>query len=106
MDSGVKIDQAYYKSHILESVLLPWSRSHFGNTPSVFLQDSAPAHKAKSVQAWCAASLPDFISSSEWPASSPDLNPLDYSIWSFLESKVNARPHPNFESLKRFLQPE
>uniref|UniRef100_A0A914E7B3 Class I SAM-dependent methyltransferase n=1 Tax=Acrobeloides nanus TaxID=290746 RepID=A0A914E7B3_9BILA len=24
----------------------------------------------------------------EWPASSPDLNPLDYSIWSLLEADV------------------
>ncbi|KAK6056299.1 hypothetical protein COOONC_06193 [Cooperia oncophora] len=58
------------------------------------LQDSAPAHKAKVVQAWCKSELPDFISAEEWPASSPDLNPLDYNLWSYLESKACATPQP------------
>ena len=26
----------------------------------------------------------------EWPAYSPDLNPLDYGIWSILEKRVFA----------------
>ncbi|KAK6037536.1 hypothetical protein COOONC_24959 [Cooperia oncophora] len=66
-------------------------------------QDSAPAHKAKVVQAWCKSELPDFISAEEWPASSPDLNPLDYNLWSYLESKACATPHPNLDSLKAAL---
>ena len=41
---------------------------------------------------------PDFISvdthwrraDGEWPPNSPDLNPLDYSIWSILEAKACA----------------
>ena len=33
-------------------------------------------------------------------ASSPDLNPLDYSIWSLLEADVNAEEHNSVESLK------
>ena len=28
--------------------------------------------------------------SDEWPAHSPDLNPLDYGIWSILEKRVFA----------------
>ncbi|KAK6038447.1 hypothetical protein COOONC_24048 [Cooperia oncophora] len=39
----------------------------------------------------------------EWPASSPDLNPLDYNLWSYLESKACATPHPNLDSLKAAL---
>ena len=45
--------------------------------------------------------LPSFIKKNEWPASSPDLNPLDYSIWSVLESRANAEAHNSVESLKR-----
>ena len=30
----------------------------------------------------------------------PDLNPLDYSIWSLLEADVNAEEHNSVESLK------
>ena len=40
---------------------------------------------------------------SEWPANSPDLNPLDYLIWSHLKTKIfsdNVKPK-DFEELKR-----
>uniref|UniRef100_A0A914E7L1 DDE_3 domain-containing protein n=1 Tax=Acrobeloides nanus TaxID=290746 RepID=A0A914E7L1_9BILA len=39
----------------------------------------------------------------EWPPSSPDLNPLDYAVWSILEEKACAKPHPTVELLKRAL---
>uniref|UniRef100_A0A914DJ56 Uncharacterized protein n=1 Tax=Acrobeloides nanus TaxID=290746 RepID=A0A914DJ56_9BILA len=35
------------------------------------------------------------------PAASPDLNPLDYSIWSILEAQVNAEAHDLVDSLKQ-----
>ena len=31
---------------------------------------------------------------------SPDLNPLDYSIWSLLEADMNAEEHNSVESFK------
>uniref|UniRef100_A0A914D1J2 Uncharacterized protein n=1 Tax=Acrobeloides nanus TaxID=290746 RepID=A0A914D1J2_9BILA len=40
----------------------------------------------------------------EWPPNSPDLSPLDYSIWSILEEKACSKPHPNLESLKKALK--
>jgi hypothetical protein len=47
---------------------------------------------------------PDFISRDEWPPNSPDLNPLDYSVWSILEAKACAKPHPTVASLKKSLK--
>ena len=41
------------------------------------------------------------IKKDEWPASSPDLNPLDYAIWSILEAQVNAEAHNSVESLRQ-----
>ena len=38
---------------------------------------------------WVAFS-PHFITKEEWTPSSPDLNPLDFGIWSYLESKVST----------------
>ena len=32
--------------------------------------------------------VPSFILKKEWPSSLPNLNPLDYSIWSILMKKV------------------
>jgi len=47
----------------------------------VFMHDSAPSHRAKATQNFLIDNTPDFISSQEWTLHSPDLNPLDYSVW-------------------------
>uniref|UniRef100_A0A914CY19 Tc1-like transposase DDE domain-containing protein n=1 Tax=Acrobeloides nanus TaxID=290746 RepID=A0A914CY19_9BILA len=38
------------------------------------------------------------------PPNSPDLNPLDYAVWSIHEEKACQKPHPNVESLKKALK--
>jgi len=47
----------------------------------IFMQNSAPSHRAKATQIFLRDNTPDFISSQEWTPHSPDLNPLDYSVW-------------------------
>ena len=37
---------------------------------------------------------------------SPDLNPLDFSVWSLLEIKVCSFAHPSIDALKQSLQHE
>jgi hypothetical protein len=106
VDSGVKINSQNYLNDVLIKEVLPWSQSHFGTKPWTFQQDSAPAHKAKIVQGWCKNNFPDFISTQEWPPYSPDLNPLDYSLWSVLKTKACSIPHRNVDSLRRALQKE
>ena len=46
------------------------------------------------------------ISKEDWPVWSPNLNPLDYSIWSILEKRVCSTPHQTLESLKAKLMKE
>ena len=84
IESGIRIDHPYYIHNVLESVVKVEGERMFPEGDWVFQQDSAPAHKANNTQNWCRTNLPEFISTSEWPPSSPDLNPLDYSIWAFL----------------------
>jgi hypothetical protein len=103
IEEGVKVDQKIYCQKILGQSLLPWAKTHFRNRPWIFLQDSAPAHGAKMTQQRCRLNLPDFFGKEEWPPYSPDLNPLDYSIWSLLERKVCATSHPNLASLRAAL---
>ena len=55
------------------------------------------------LQEWCKAHFSDFITSAEWPPFSPDLNPIDYSIWSILEAMSYAKPHKTLEALKQSL---
>ncbi|UYV84729.1 hypothetical protein LAZ67_X003238 [Cordylochernes scorpioides] len=69
----------------------------------IFQQDSAPAHKAKSTQQWLETNVPEFINPNEWPSGSPDLNPLDYSLWAYLEVKVCSKRYHNLDQLKSAL---
>ena len=50
----------------------------------VYQQDRATPHTHQLSQEWCAQHFPSFIPKDRWPANSPDLNPLDYSIWNEL----------------------
>ena len=67
---------------ILEGFRLPWANQHFQGKPCTLQQDSALSHGSKFTQSWIQRKIPSFISKEDWPARSPDLNPLDYSIWS------------------------
>uniref|UniRef100_A0A914MLI1 Tc1-like transposase DDE domain-containing protein n=1 Tax=Meloidogyne incognita TaxID=6306 RepID=A0A914MLI1_MELIC len=102
VDPGVKVNRDYYLREILQCCK-PWAKSHFGRRVWIFQQDSAPAHKAKNVQDWCKANFPGFIGAQEWPPYSPDLNPMDYSVWSILESRACAKPHKSLESLRHLI---
>ncbi|CAD6195864.1 unnamed protein product [Caenorhabditis auriculariae] len=45
----------------------------------------------------------EFISAADWPASSPDLNPMDYAVWIYLTEKVSSKNYPNIKALKTAL---
>lgn len=103
---GVKINAKIYQDLILEGCLMPWADAHFGKKQWTFQQDSAPSHKAKTTIAWLKEKVPRFISPSEWPSYSPDINPMDFAIWSILESKCCSTRQVSVETLKRRLHKE
>lgn len=41
-----------------------------------------------------------------WPPQSPDLNPLDFSIWWHIESRACSVRHSNIEDLQRSVNKE
>ena len=102
-EKGVKTGAKVYKDTVLEPIVRGLNTTLFRNKHWTFQQDSAPAHKAGSTQVWLVGHVPDFISTAEWPSSSPDLNPLDYKLWSVLEGIVCKMRHPTIDSLNRFL---
>jgi len=54
----------------------------------IFQPDSAPAHRARATVEFMERETPLFVSPLLWPPNSPDLNPVDYSVWSILQVKV------------------
>jgi len=100
---GVKINKERYIEDILEGALLPWCNSVYGDEVWTFQQDGATSHTARVTQLWCRENCPSWISKEEWPPSSPDLNPLDFSLWSILEANACSVPCRNIDALKRKL---
>lgn len=101
-EKGVKTSAKVYQE-MLTDVVKPLNTTLFKNKPWVFQQDSAPGHKAKTTQRWLENNVPAFIRAEDWPSGSPDLNPLDYCLWSLLEQKACSKPHRNVEALKTSL---
>ena len=84
---------------VLKSVVITWCNQVAGGRPWLWQQDSAPAHKSKETQAWLQKECYDFVLFSYWPPSSPDLNPLDYFVWSYIENITNMTSHNTKASL-------
>ncbi|CAF4593564.1 unnamed protein product, partial [Rotaria magnacalcarata] len=65
--------------------LLPFYKEEgdqlFGHKNWGFQQGGASCHTAGRAQSWCRKHFDFFIPKEKWPPNSPELNPLDYSIW-------------------------
>jgi len=65
-----------------------------------FQQDSTPVHRARPTVELLEKEVLDFISPSLWPPNSPDLNPVDYKIWSLIQERVYQQPISNIDELR------
>ena len=66
-----------------------------------FQEDGAPAHRARETIELLCNETPDFIPSTLWPPNSPDLNPVDYKIWSVMQERVYRTKVRDIEDLRQ-----
>ena len=59
--------------------------------------------KGKVVQDWCKDNFKLFWPKELWPLFFPDLNPINFGIWSILEQNSCAVSHSSVEVLKQKL---
>ncbi len=68
----------------------------FKDADFIFQQDLAHAHTAKSTKSW----LNDHgVGVLDWPANSPDLNPIE-NLWSIVKRKMRNKRPKNADELK------
>jgi len=87
-------------------MLLPDIRKASGSELFFFQQDSAPSRRAKDTVAVLDQETPDFIPPALWPPNSPDLNPVDYAMWSVLQERVYRTKMSDVDELKRHINSE
>jgi hypothetical protein len=86
MENGT-MDSERYINDVLP-IALKSGNKMLGNNWT-YQQDGARPHTHHLSQKWCADHFPDFISKDGWPPNSPDLCPLDYSLWNELAESMD-----------------
>ena len=95
---GLKVKTKVYLD-VLKGMVIPWRNQVAGGRPWVWQQDSVPAYKSKETQVWLQKECYGFVHFSHRHPSSPDLNLLDYFVWSYVENITNMTSYNTKASL-------
>jgi len=98
VEPGAKVNGSYYRTNLLGQKLLPDMRQL--SQYFIFQQDGAPAHRARDTVSFLQQETPNFIPPTLWPPNSPDLNPVDYSVWRVLQERVYRSRITDTDALK------
>ena len=77
-----------YQTEILAPVVTPFFQAH---SHMILMQDNATNHSSRATRQYLAANNVQLM---DWPARSPDLNPIEH-VWNLLDKRLrNARNPP------------
>ena len=96
-------NSTYHCNHVLEANSLLRDIRRLSGNHFIFQQDGAPAHRSRQTVAFLNMKVPEFIEPNNWPPNSPDLNPVDYSIWGALQQLVYRQKIRDLDHLKEVL---
>lgn len=86
---------------ILEKYMLPYGNENMING-WIFQHDNDPKHKSKVVTEWLNSNDVQVL---EWPAQSPDLNPIE-NLWSHVDCCIRNRSFTNKNEMMQVLREE
>lgn len=105
LERGIRINSAIYQDKIIKKRAKPDGNKIFGRRQWWFQQDWAPAHGSRSTLAYCNKIFNGrYWDKTMWPSNSPDLNPLDFSIWGLMEQRLGKRRYRSVKELKKALK--
>ncbi len=87
---------------VLDQHMLPSRRHLFQGRPFVFQQDNAKPHTAAITTAWLRSRRVRVLN---WPASSPDLSPIE-NIWCIIKQKTRQRRPQTLQQLETYIRQE
>ena len=109
-EQGITIDTWFHiitLEKVYEWIEATWGISPNSENAPVFTQDNAPCHSSFATQCTLDALWDkNFWDKTMWPPCSPEINPLDFSIWTEVDKAIKPRKLKSVKELEEALHRE